>query len=184
MSAYLSHLHSLRHWLTSSLAAVFREALAIEQPAGSSPGWLAACQYHRIAPIDEAERETIRRGQKPLRGAPVMELSQMVTSVVRQARQTLHAVPSYGSPAGESALEQLRILLDRVDREVVEAYKLAVLPKRQGMFGNVLAHHQESSTPSAAPSAHVFTCRTCGAPRLSPRDFNCPFCGNHMATES
>src|SRR5690606_30536075 len=124
-----------------------------------------------------------RRLQQPLRGAPVMELSQMIASLVAQGRRSLHAVPLDGSPAAESALEQLRMLLDRTEREAVEAYKRAVLPKRQGMFGNVLAHHK-AGPAATAPGAHIFCCRTCGAPRLTERDFNCPFCGNHMASES
>lgn len=184
MSASLAHLNALRGWLAQNAAAIFREALAIDEPAGSSPGWQAACQYHGVPISSDQERGEIRRLQQPLRGAPVMELSQMVASLVRQARRSLHAVPHDGSPAVESTLEQLRMLLDRTEREAVEAYKRAVLPKRQGMFGNVLAHHQAGATATAAPSAHIFCCRTCGAPRLAERDFNCPFCGNHMAAES
>jgi rubrerythrin len=184
VSASLSHLQALRSWLSHSAAAIFREALAIDEPAGSSPAWQQACQFHGVAVLTQQEREEIRRHQQPLRGAPVMELAQMLTSLVRQARGSLHAVPQDGSPAAESALDQLRILLDRMEREAVEAYKRAVLPKRQGMFGNVLAHHKEGAAPAFAPTTHILSCRTCGAPRLNDRDFNCPFCGNHMAIES
>ncbi len=181
MSAALAHLESLRQWLSHSLAAIFREAIAIEQPAGSSPTWLQACQFHGVPPLSDAERDEVRRAQSPLRGAPVMELSQMVTSVVRQAHQSLRAVVRDDSPAVESALEKLKMLLDRTEREAVDAYKRAVLPKRQGMFANVLAHHDAGASTAFSGGAHTLLCGTCGAPRLNDRDFNCPFCGNHMA---
>ena len=185
MSASLTHLQALRSWFAQSLAAIFREALAIDEPAGCTPAWQQACVYHSVPIMSDEEREQVRRLQKPLRGAAVMELSQMVTSVVRQARGSLHAVPNDGSQAAETALDQLRMLLDRTEREAVEAYKRAVLPKRQGMFGNVLAHHDDSaSSPVAVPSTHTLCCRTCGAPRLNDQDFNCPFCGNHLAAPS
>lgn len=179
MSHALAHLDALRQWLAQSLAAIFREAFAIEQPAGSSPNWLQACQFHGVPPLSDAERDEVRRAQSPLRGAPVMELSQMVGSVLRQARRSLHAVPPDDSPAAESAHEKLRMLLDRSEREVVDAYKRAVLPKRQGMFANVRAHHVAGA--SFAGGSHTLCCGNCGAPRLAERDFNCPFCGNHMA---
>jgi rubrerythrin len=185
VSASLTHLQALRAWFAQNMAAIFREALAIDEPAGHSPAWQQACAYHQVPLMSDEEREQVRRLQKPIRGAAVMELSQMVSSVVRQARSSLHAVPNDGSQEAETALDQLRQLLDRSEQQSVDAYKRAVLPKRKGMFGNVLAHHDDDAPAAmATPSTHTLCCRTCGAPRLNDQDFNCPFCGNHMASPS
>src|SRR5690606_26994240 len=71
VSASLAHLNALRGWLAQNAAAIFREALAIDEPAGSSPGWQAACDYHGVPISSDQERGEIRRLQQPLRGAPV-----------------------------------------------------------------------------------------------------------------
>src|SRR5690606_28744355 len=68
VSASLAHLNALRGWLTQNAAAIFREALAIEEPAGSSPSWQQACHYHGVPISSDQEREEIRRLQQPLRG--------------------------------------------------------------------------------------------------------------------
>jgi hypothetical protein len=176
MSAELEQLHG---WLARAIGAAFCEALAVSEPAGSSPAWARTCAEHGVAAISEQARVEVRRAQRPLRGAPVMELAQVVTAIVRAARAHLEHVLVSG-PAETSRRDKLKRLLDRADREVIEAYKRVVLPRRAGMFANVLAHHG-GAPAAAAPSAEVLLCQTCGGPRLGERDLECAFCGNHMA---
>jgi hypothetical protein len=178
MSA-LGHLEALQRWIAQSIAGVFREALAIEDPAGSSPGWQTLCAQMGVPPLDADEREQVRAAQKPLRGAPILELAEVMKVVVRQARKSLALVDSSQGGAVESGYEKLRMLLDRTERECVDAYKRAVLPRRRGMFDHVLDH--QSKTPAFAGGTHILCCRTCGAPQLLEREFVCPFCGNHVA---
>ncbi len=111
-----------------------------------------------------------------------MEVAQVISAIVDQAKVSLgHVDPTGVSPELASVHDKLRRLIERTEREVVEAYKRAVLPKRVGMFANALAHHDASAAPAGAPSAHALLCMTCGAPRLSDADFSCPFCNQHMA---
>lgn len=179
MSAELDQLHG---WLARAIGAAFCEAVAVAEPAGSSPAWARACAEHGVPVISEQARAEVRRAQRPLRGAPVMELAQVVTAIVRAARARLEHI-WVASPAETSRRDKLRLLLDRADREVIEAYKRVVLPRRAGMFANVLAHHG-GAPAAAAPSADVLLCQTCGGPRLGERDLVCGFCGNHMAAGS
>ena len=49
----LADLEALRRWLAQSLAAVLREAMAVEEPAGTSPGWQHACAHFQVPSIDD-----------------------------------------------------------------------------------------------------------------------------------
>ena len=79
--------------------------------------------------------------------------------------------------------ERMVRLVDRIDAELDVAYRGAVLPKRQGMFGNVKMHVDPSAGPGKWDSvrAMTFKCKTCGGPRLKAGETICPFCDNPMA---
>ena len=183
MTGLADHLAQLRQWFVQSIAWAFKEAAAVELGAGSSPGWAQVLAQYEVAEISDEERGQVRAAQRPLRGAPVMELHAVVGAVIQRARTSLFSVDLDGaSPEVESSHERLRMLLERTEGELIIAYKRAVLPRRQGMFGNVMAHHA-SDAASVGPTAHSLTCNHCGAPRLSDADFQCPYCGQHMAGE-
>lgn len=179
MTAELEQLHA---WFARAIGAAFCEALAIPEPAGGSPAWARACDEHGVPLISEQARAEVRAAQRPIRGAPVMELAQVVTAIVGATRAHLEHV-AVAAPAEIARRDGLRRLLERADREVIEAYKRVVLPRRAGMFANVLAHHDASARAPAlgVPGADALLCQTCGAPRLGDRDLECAFCGNHMA---
>ena len=64
--------------------------------------------------------------------------------------------------------------------QVAQAYRKLVVPKRGGMFANVLAHHDASAPkPRTGAVAHALRCTTCGAPRIR-EGYDCPFCDNAM----
>ncbi len=178
----LQQLGQLQDWFVQSLTWIYGQAVAVEQGAGSSPGWQQALATFDVAPISDQERQQVRAAQRPIKGAPVMELHAVITAVIQRTRHSLHSIDlDDAKPLEESMFERLRMLLDRTENELITAYKRAVLPQRQGgMFGNVLASHTPSAAP-AGPAAHSLTCQHCGAPRLSDRDFECPYCGQHMA---
>jgi hypothetical protein len=178
-SQQLQHLEQLRGWIIQSVSGVFQQALAIDEPAGTSTGWQALCGHMGVPLMDASARQQARAAQNPHRGAPVMEVAQVMTAVVRQARKSLALVDAHQGGAVESTHEKLRMLLDRTERESVDAYKRAVLPKRRGMFDHVLDHKQDA--PAFAGGAHILCCKTCGAPLLQEREFTCPFCGNHVS---
>jgi hypothetical protein len=175
----LEHLQALRRWICQSVGGVFHEAADVVEPAGTSPGWQALCARMGVSAIDDAERAQVRAAQKPLRGVPVMEFAAVMKAVVHQARQSLAMVNPHAGGVVESTYEQVRIMLDRTERESVAAYKRAVLPKPRGMFDHVL--DSKSQTPAFAGGANILYCRTCGAPQLQEREVVCPFCGNHVS---
>ncbi len=158
--------------------------MSIEEGAGSSPGWGQVCTYFGVPLISDEERGQVRAAQRPIRGAPVMEVHSVVGVVVQRARVSLNGVSlDEAPPEVEMFYEQLRLLFERTERELIAAYRRAVLPQRHGMFGNVMAHHDPSGTAPAGPRAYSLTCRHCGAPRLSDEDFECPYCGQNMANK-
>jgi hypothetical protein len=175
----LRHLVELRAWLARSVAHVFREACGVMEPAGSSPGWDQTRAWLGVAPLGDAERAEVRAAQRPLGGAAVMEVAAACTAVVRQARLSLGRVREGVVPEVDTQLAHLRALLERTERELLEAYKRVVLPARRGMFANALASH-DAGAPKWGATAHALGCRNCGAPRLSDRDFECAYCGQRM----
>ena len=177
----LQHLAQLRHWVSQSVAGVFREAIGIDEPAGSSPGWQTMCAHMGVALIDAPTRQQIIANQKPLRGAPIMEVAEVMKVVVLQAKRSLAVVDPGMGGAVESTHEKLRMLIERTEQEALGAYKRAVLPKRRGMFDHVLDHKKDA--PAFAGGTHILTCKTCGAPQLKEQEFTCPFCGNHMSDQ-
>ncbi len=186
MTPLLQHLVQLRQWFSQSVTWIFREATAVTEPAGGSPGWAQVLATYEVAAISDQERQQVRAAQRPERGAPVMEVHAVITAVARRARAALKGLDMWDAPPDEeSHLDQSMMLIERTERELITAYKLAVLPKRQGgMFGNVMANHDPAgAAATSGPRAHSLTCVHCGAPRLSEQDFECPYCGNHMARE-
>jgi hypothetical protein len=79
--------------------------------------------------------------------------------------------------------DRLDRLIDRIENELSVSYRAEVLPKRQGMFGNVMMHHDPNQKAGKwdKARAHVFKCKTCGGPRLKASDTICPYCDNPMA---
>lgn len=186
MTPRLQHLVQLRQWFSQSVAWIFREATSVAEPAGGSPGWGQVLATYEVSAISDPERQQVRAAQRPERGAPVMEVHAVVTTVARRARGALKGIDMWDAPPDEeSHFDQSMMLIERTERELIAAYKQAVLPKRQGgMFANVMASQRPAaSAADAGPRAHSLTCVHCGAPRLSDKDFECPYCGNHMARE-
>ena len=183
MTPRLQHLEQIRQWFVLTISRVFQDATAIEEGAGGSPAWSQDCATFEVRLLSDEERQQVRAAQRPLRGAPVMELHGVVTELARRARVALAAVDLYdASPEEESLQERTLLLVERTERDLITAYKKAVLPKRQGgMFGNVMANHNPGAAAGTGPRAHSLLCMHCGAPRLSDQDFECPYCGQHMA---
>lgn len=182
MSAQHQHLEQLRTWFSQTIGRAYQTAWGVAEPAGATAEWQQICAYFGVPLLSDQERGEVRAAQRPTRGAAVMELSQVISAIVRQARVSLMSVDtSEAHPNTQSLQEQLRMLFERTERETVDAYKRAVLPQRVGMFGNVMAHHDGAAKQHTDAIAHSLLCRTCGAPRLNTTDFICPFCNQHMA---
>jgi len=181
MASRQQRLEELGDWFARSIRTVFETAYAIEEPAGVSDAWRAVCEQHGVTPIDDEERQQVRAAQRPLRGAPVMEMVPIVSEICRQGRVALNRIDVWEEGQEAKTLhERLGNLFGRTDRELVGAYKKAVLPKPGGMFANVLASHDPSKKTKGGASAHSLRCKTCGAPRLNDEDFTCAFCDNPM----
>jgi hypothetical protein len=164
------------------LAESFDTAYAIDEPAGSCDAWAAVCVRWGVCVLPESDREQIRSGQRPLRGAPILELREVIVAIVFAARHSLRSVDTFNDDPADAEKDRLLRITQRAETELVDAYSRAVLPKRKGMFANATAH----VTPGAASAmpaiaAHTLRCRHCGAPRFSDRDFECVFCGQQMA---
>jgi len=182
MSTRLERIRFDGEALQRFLAAAFDAAYAIEEPAGSSDIWAAVCARWGVRLLPETEREQIRAGQRPLRGAPILELREVVVAVVFAARHSLRTVDTFNDDAADAEKDRMLRITQRAESELVEAYSRAVLPKRKGMFANATAHVQAGAAPlMPAVAAHSLRCRHCGAPRFSDKDFECVFCGQQMA---
>jgi hypothetical protein len=164
------------------LAETFDTAYAIEEPAGSSAAWQAICSRWGVRLLPESERDEIRAGQRPLRGAPILEVREVVVAVVFAARHSLRTIDAFSDDAADAEKDRLLRITQRAEGELVDAYSRAVLPKRKSMFANATAHVTPGGA-SAVPAvaAHSLRCRHCGAPRFSDKDFECVFCGQQMA---
>ena len=187
MSQRAQQITALRGDFTRSIAEAFDAACAIEQPAGTSSAWEAICARYQVALSSSQEREQIRAAQRPTRGAPIMELRDVVVAICKQVRPQLKRLDAtLGSPEERRVWNELYRLIDRAERELVNLYKRHVLPPTTGgLFANVLAHAGTTGSAAASKgSANLLRCRHCGAPRMNENnDFMCEFCEQHMFEE-
>lgn len=173
-----------RIWIEfrTAVGEAFRLAYAVDQPAGVTPEWAALCARYGAAHISDEDRQQVLAAQKPLRGAAAMELFAVIKEICRAHRiATKHIDTWDAGNKAEWKQQALLNLIERTDNELLSAYRNAVLPKRQGMFGNIFAAGAPQAPAAVAPSASTLSCRSCGAPRLSDKDFTCAYCGQQMA---
>lgn len=169
--------------LGEAVARAFDAACAIEEPAGSSDAWREVCARWGVTPASEAERAEVRAALSPLFGAPVPDVQAVARAIAREMRVEARRMSTFDVPREvEAAHDQLLRACDRLADELVVAYRALVLPKRRGMFANVMQHHDpEAKSRYEKPMAHAMRCTTCGAPRLKEDEFACAFCSGHMA---
>jgi hypothetical protein len=166
----------------AAITEAFSTAYAVDSPAGVSPEWEALCARYGVALLPDEERQQVLAAQKPLRGAAAMELLAVVKDLCREHRIAVKAIDVWDTgSATEHKHQALLNLIERTERELLDAYRGAVLPKRQGMFGNLFAAGAPQAPAQVAPAAYTLSCRWCGAPRLSDQDFTCAYCGQQMA---
>lgn len=167
------------------LAETFDTAYAIDEPAGTSAEWEAVCARWGVNLLPDAEREQIRAGQRPLRGAPILEVREVVVAVVFATRHSLRTLDAFSDDAADAEKDRLLRITQRAEGELVDAYSRAVLPKRKGMFANATANVTAGAAPAMpAIAAHSLRCQHCGAPRFCDKDFECVFCGQQMGGPS
>lgn len=171
--------------LSDGITQIFDTAMSVDDPAGTNAEWDALRAHYGVDAISDEEREQVRAAQRPTRGAALMELSQTVKSLCFWARREAKRidVDIIDDPPELRVLHaRLVSLVDRVDDELDAAYRAAVLPARQGMFGNVLKHHDPNAPKPKwhKSQAMTFKCKNCGAPKLSKSDTECPFCGKPL----
>lgn len=180
MSQLVERLQQVRAWFAHSVGETFREALAIAEPAGSSPAWAALCERAGVALCSDTDRQQIRAGQRPSRGAPLMEFQQVITAIVQRARYELASLRNVMNDEADRLYDQIRRAVEEAEADTLKAYRAAVLPKRAGgMFANATAH-AASQSYATAPSNTALTCKSCGAPQLEAGAFECKYCGNRM----
>ena len=164
------------------IAQAFDAAHGVEEPAGTSDAWQAQLAGSGVEPISDTERQQVLAAQRPLRGAPAMELVEVIKVICRAHRIELKKVDTWDAPGVADARHgALMNLIDRTDKEVLTAYRNAVLPKPTGMFGNVFASTSTPATAHQSASAAAISCEACGGPRLSPSDYSCAYCGTQYA---
>ncbi len=158
------------------IAEAFATAHAIEEPAGSSPQWQALCQRHGAPLISDQERMQVVAAQKPLRGAPAMELQPAIKAICREHRIACKKIDVWDAGSAlEFKHQSLMSLIDRTENELLTAYRGAVLPKPAGMFAHVVSGGAPAATHTTRAAA--ITCRACGGPRLGDKDLTCAYCG-------
>jgi hypothetical protein len=166
----------------TAVAEAFRTAHEVEQPAGVTPQWQALCARYGVALLPDEERQQVLSAQRPLRGAAAMELHGVIKELCREHRIATKAIDAWDAGSDvEYKHQALLNLIERTERELLDAYRGAVLPKRQGMFGNLFAAGAPQAAAPVKAGAYTLSCRWCGAPRLSDKDFTCAYCGQQMA---
>lgn len=180
MSQLIDHLQQVRAWFAHSIGEAFREAMAIVEPAGSSDTWAAVCARAGVPLCSLAERDQIRAGQRPTRGAPLMEFQAVVTAIVQRARLQLVQLRNHMNDEADKLYGQIHRAVEDAEADTLKAYRASVLPKKAGgMFANATAHASRVSYPTA-PSVTSLTCKSCGAPQLEAGALDCKYCGNKM----
>lgn len=181
-NAAAARLTQLHDWHRTAITEAFNTAYAVEQGAAMTPEWQALLTRYEVPPLSDEERHQVQTAQRPLRGAAVMEFLSVVQIIVKNTRIAVKQVKVFNEPdAVEKQHERLLRLLERTERELVNAYKGAVLPKAQGMFANVFhGHDPQAAARYKSAGARTLTCRGCGAPRLSEKDFDCAYCGQKL----
>ncbi|MBI2392706.1 MAG: hypothetical protein HYV09_24180 [Deltaproteobacteria bacterium] len=180
MGQLTDRLQQLRGWFALSVGEAFREASAIAEPAGTSPAWAAICARAGVPLCSDDDRAQIRAGQRPTRGAPLMEFQAVIAAIVRRTRQELAGLRNVMNDEADKLHDQIRRAVDGAEDETLRAYRNLVLPKRAGgMFANATAHVATSAFQTA-PAATSLTCKSCGAPHLEAGAFDCKYCGNRM----
>jgi len=163
------------------IAEAFTTAHAIGEPAGTSAAWQELCRRHEVAPISDTDRQQVIAAQRPTRGAPAMELQPVVKAICRENRIACKKIDVWDAgSAVEFKHQSLMSLIERTETELLNAYRGAVLPKAGGMFAHVFSG---GPTPAASHTTSVaaITCKACGGPRLSDKDYNCAYCGTKFA---
>ena len=180
MGQLVEHLQQVRAWFAHSIGEAFREAMAIVEPAGSSPTWVAICERANVPLCSVSDREQIRAGQRPSRGAPLMEFQSVITAIVQRARHQLASLRNVMNDEADKLHGQIHRAVEDAEADTLKAYRAAVLPKKAGgMFANATAHASRVSYPTA-PGVSTLTCKSCGAPQLEAGAFDCKYCGNKM----
>lgn len=177
-----AHIDAVAVSFREQITGAFNAAHAVEQPAGLTPLWQQWCAHYQVAQIDDQERQQVCAAQRPLRGAAAVEFYEVVRAIVKAHRIALKQINVFNaSQPVEAQHEALMLTIERTEKELPAAYRVAVLPKQGGMFANVFAGYKPQDRDAQQPKAHALTCSVCGAPRLSERDFTCAYCGENMA---
>jgi hypothetical protein len=182
MSPTLQTIVELRREFRTSVSEAFDAALAIDEPAGTSPVWEALCRRHGVSLISDTERREVVAAQRPVCGAPFMEFRLVVESIVRATRPRARALWNITSSDHEVRTQGERLVrsLDRAEAELGAVYKSAVLPKPAGMFANAMSLAGSAPQQKARQLVSTLKCKNCGAPRMKTADFVCQFCDQSM----
>ena len=164
-----------------NLGEAYAAAIAVTEPAGHTEAWADVCRKWGVSLLGDEERAQIRTGQRPTKGAPVMEFQLVVSAIIQRGRHDLASVrtAAYHYDLDKSFDEVWR-MVDGAENDLMATYRGQVLPKRGGMFANVTAHVGSGPAPMAGASGSTLCCRTCGAPQQQATDFMCKYCGNKM----
>jgi hypothetical protein len=176
-------LSELEAWLGGTVGRAYAAALAIDEPAGTSPAWEAMLEQCKVDPLPADARRRTATATGLLRGASPEELHLVLERIVKRGNKKLAAldVPVTHEQAFRR-WDRLRGLLFRLRDETLAAYRKQVLPV-QGMFAHARAAAAASAAQTggqpAAPrvEAFVLLCSGCGAPRLKPTSSECEYCG-------
>jgi hypothetical protein len=170
-------LATLSSWLGTVVGEAYSAALAIDQPCGTSPEWLALLARYRIAAVDSDGRQRAALASRVLRGAPADELYAVLVAIAAAGRTALGDW-NFESPEIERSHERLRRKLDGLANETIAHYRRTVMPA-PSMFAGALASVAargggKADTRKSQP--HILRCRRCGGPRLTTTDLTCVYC--------
>ena len=177
MSSKLDH---FEHWLGGSVGEVLEEALAIPEPAGTSPRWIELLARFGVSSVPDEDRKRAVASTGQTFGASADEVYRVLTNLVEAGEKRLWDLDDGLDPAESRRWQSLRSLMGRIRNETVNAFRQRVIPKR-GMFAQAMSAAGSSQKPNSAKrETFVLRCKNCGAPRISENHFTCEYCGQSL----
>lgn len=178
-------LDRLEAWFGRSVGDVMAIALAVTEPAGSSPVWIEVLTYWGVRPISAEARAHAVRATGITRGAPIDELYDVLEALTGRSRGHLEGIDWPTEGPARFQWERLRTRIDDSRDRAIAWYRKEVLPARSGgMFANAMAAAQRSAPmPEQKAQPVMLRCHNCGAPRMDATGLDCEFCGHHLGQD-
>ena len=186
MSEYITQrLGVIEGWLGRAVGDAISLALAVPEPAGSTPEWAALVSAYGCRPSTDDERRQLVVVTGPTFGAPAGEVQRVLDAIAVLGITELKSLDHPDDNALARRYDRLARALDDLQRDALPHYRNRVVPRRSMFGASIAAARARAGEGGASPDvgnrqAFILRCTTCGGPRLDEALFECAFCGAHL----